>query len=337
MSRTSSADVGRDTLSGVHLPAKRPARGGDGGGDGDGARPGHHGAAQAREGDGAPRGEVSPLVELLERGVAEHTLVRSPDGAVYTGFADFATLNESECLFRPMNSNRAINDDVVRERVAANERRLKESGTFYDFGQINFIINNQEPSKTFFIMDGQHRCATMARLLEHKEPINFQFRVKVVNSEQEAASELEHFQNSYPSDPRSFFPTQHKTTLATQCLEIMKATFPGADLWRTVEVKSRVGARTGDPNRPFLTDFIFFGLLQTSGLLDKHDDAEPVLETLITVDKTMADMGARKPSSLGKGVSREMVAKARALGCFLGFFRPGKLEWHDVAAQAPLR
>mmetsp|Transcript_10273 Transcript_10273/g.20155 ORF Transcript_10273/g.20155 Transcript_10273/m.20155 type:complete len:322 (-) Transcript_10273:318-1283(-) len=274
----------------------------------------------------------SPLVDVMEHGVREHTVVRSPEGSVYTGFADFKTLTESECIFMPMNSNRAVNNDVVEERVQSNLQRMKERGEFFDFGQINFLIIDEVTDKTFYIMDGQHRCLTMGRLVEYGKPINFQFRVKRVKNEKEAAAELDHFQNSYPSDPRSFFPTQRQTALATSCLNMMRESFPSSDLWRPVEVASRVGARTGDPNRPYLTDFVFFGLLKDSKLLDKHFAVEPLMKELIKVDSKLASLGlSGNRSALGKSVSPEMVKKAKSLGCFLGLFRPGKLEWRDIA------
>jgi len=52
----------------------------------------------------------------------------STDGGpvpVYTGFADFQQLVTSACIFRPMNSNRAINGDVVRARREANEDHFR--------------------------------------------------------------------------------------------------------------------------------------------------------------------------------------------------------------------
>ncbi|CAK9044042.1 Uncharacterized protein SCF082_LOCUS25079 [Durusdinium trenchii] len=279
---------------------------------------------------------VSPLVAVLEAGVAGHTLVRSPDGSVYTGFADYATLEASECVFQALNSNRALNADVVRERVERNRVELEAKGAFMDFGQIFFLINNEDPSKTFYIMDGQHRCATMRELSKEfpDVKINFQFRVKICENEAQAGQELRHFQNSYPSDPRSFFPTQRQTAVATECLDILKRTYTSPDLFRKVVVSSRVGARTGDPDRPFMSDYTFFGMLQDSKLLEPATaTTQAVLGRLILMEQMMAELSASEPARLGAGVSKGMIHKARGFGCFLGFFRPGKLEWGDLSPR----
>jgi len=275
---------------------------------------------------------VSPLLAILEQGVREHSLVKSPDGSVYTGFANFRDLAASSCLFASMNSNRALNMDVVNERVLSNLERLKTTGSFYDFGQVHFLVINSDPTKTFHIMDGQHRCATMQQLLPYENPLNFQFRVKVVNSEEEAAEELAHFQNIYPTDGRSFFQTQQQTIVATAVLDRFKASAK-AGLFRPVVLKSRVGQRTGDPDRPLLTDYIFFGILKDSGLLERYHEAEQVLGALKKMDEALERLGKTDPRKLGNGVTQKMVQKAKELNSFLGFLRPGKLEWKTVEAK----
>jgi len=290
---------------------------------------------------------VSPLIQLLEDGASlkmtmngpqKPDLVKSPDGSVYSGFADFNTLINSSCVFMPMNSNRAINKTVVAERVKMNRQVLKDTGKYCDFGQINLIVIQDDPTKTFYVMDGQHRCATMMKLLEYREPINFQFRVKVVPTEEDAVKVLEHFQNSYPSDSRAFFKTQKMTKLATEALECIRKKFRSPDLFKEVVVKSRVGATRGDPVRPYLTDFVFFGVLKDSKLLESPDcTVEQVVQGLVDMNELMSNL-ASDPDDiccLGTGVSKTMVKRAKDMGCFLGLFRPGKLEWAQLKLGLP--
>ncbi len=54
-----------------------------------------------------------------------------------------------------MNSNRSINGDVVQERVHANLNEFDSKGKYCEFGQINLLILDTDPSMTFLIMDGQ--------------------------------------------------------------------------------------------------------------------------------------------------------------------------------------
>ena len=57
--------------------------------------------------------------------------------------------------FLPMNSNRAINFEVVSDRVKTNLEEYDRTGKYCEFGQINLLIIETEPTMTFLIMDGQ--------------------------------------------------------------------------------------------------------------------------------------------------------------------------------------
>ena len=57
--------------------------------------------------------------------------------------------------FLPMNSNRAINSEVISDRVRANLEEYEKNGKYCEFGQINLLIIESEPTMTFLIMDGQ--------------------------------------------------------------------------------------------------------------------------------------------------------------------------------------
>ncbi|CAK9051825.1 unnamed protein product [Durusdinium trenchii] len=157
-----------------------------------------------------------------------------------------------------MNSNRAINDDVVDARFRENLDELAEHGHFKDFGQINLLILLNDPRHIFYVMDGQHRCRVMDRLHRHTgQDIKFQFRAKAVIDENEAHRELLHFQNAYPSDPRAFFSTKRGREVGTSVLQRLRTKFAIPELWVSV-TSFRPGKRTGDPNRPKLNDFIIF-------------------------------------------------------------------------------
>ena len=57
--------------------------------------------------------------------------------------------------FLPMNSNRAINFEVVSDRVKANLENFERKGVYCEFGQINLLVVETDPTLTFLIMDGQ--------------------------------------------------------------------------------------------------------------------------------------------------------------------------------------
>jgi len=196
-----------------------------------------------------------------------HKIVKDSRGEVFTGFLLYANLAGSNCKFVPMNSNRAINAEVVNQRVEENVRNLESTGRYLDFGQINLIIIADDDSYDFLVMDGQHRCETMRILFERDRgtPIDFQFRAKVVQTESDAFAELDHFQRAYPTDPRSFFRSRAEARAATAILARLKARHPPR-LFGAMTTADRHGRGTRDPQRPFLNDNLLFWLLQEAGL-----------------------------------------------------------------------
>mmetsp|Transcript_11063 Transcript_11063/g.20454 ORF Transcript_11063/g.20454 Transcript_11063/m.20454 type:complete len:300 (-) Transcript_11063:131-1030(-) len=244
-------------------------------------------------------------------------------------------LAASECMFVPMDSNRAINEKVVNERVTANIEYFKQFQRFKDFGEIKVLVLRSDPKRYFHVLDGHHRCETMERLRAEGHPIWFQLCVKVVDSPEEAQRELAHIQNCYPSDPRCYFPTQKMTLIATECLRRAQAQY-SPEIWKDVAITSHMGTRARDPIRPFLTDFLFFGLLQDSGLLEHSETADQVLKVLDIVNQYLGELADRNElKKLGAGTSQFMVDKARSKDkkfkdCYLGFFRLNKLKWAQV-------
>jgi len=183
-------------------------------------------------------------------------------------------------------------------------------------------------------MDGQHRIATMERLYaRHRDvPLNFHFRVTVCASEKEAHEHLIHFQDCFPADPRAFFETQQQTRLGTAVVDELHKRHPG--VFKEPKLSGRMGGGyTADPPRPYLNDYVAFWLLKESKLLAaKGADSESVLERLAAMSRLLASL---QRGELGDGASEHMRASARACGCFLGFFREGKLEWATLARRLP--
>lgn len=281
-------------------------------------------------------GLASPLVELLEKGLSTGQVVKDPHGEVYTGFASFRDLAQSQCKFVPMNSNRAINRDVVRQRVQENVDSHGCKGRYLEFGQINLIVISQDASHNFLVMDGQHRCETMQELHSRnpQHDIWFQFRAKVVASEPLAFEELRHFQRAYPTDPRSFFRSRAEARAATAVLERLKARFRG--VFKEMELASRNGRGSLDPPRPYLNDNLLFWLLQESSLLagasqaiegEGSANADEILSRLIRMNRFMASLTR---ADLGKNATDHMLQVASKMGCYLGFFREGVLLWHHL-------
>lgn len=287
-----------------------------------------------------PARPISPLVTVLEKGVATGKVVKDNHGEVYTGFGLYSDLATSRCGFTPMNSNRAINRDVVKKRVEENEEAFQRTGRYLEFGQINLIINAHEPLHEFLVMDGQHRCETMAELHRRHptQPLWFQFRAKVVASEPFAYQELRHFQKSYPTDERSFFRCRAEARVATAVLLKLKAAHGAA--FRDMVLSDQRGRRTGDPPRPFLNDNLVFWLLQDSGLLGTAGDengssdasAAATLEALRRMDTILATLPR---ADLGRGVTQKMHDTAGRIGCWLGLFRDSDagLRWSQVSGR----
>ena len=243
---------------------------------------------------------VPEQVSIMEEGVASRLVVRDLDGRVYTGFLQWKNVLESNCRFESMSSNRAINDDVVEERVRHNLKELSRYGRFCEFGQINLLILLNSTTHNFYVMDGQHRVRVMEKLYkETGKDIRFQFRAKAVSDDAEAHQELLHFQNSYPSDPRSFFSTKHARQVSTSVLMRLRTEFSSNELWVRVQT-SRAGKRCGDPNRPKLNDFLVFWLLQDSGLLrDDCTDAQ-VFQHVVKMNRLMKHLSQTDAGKLGK-------------------------------------
>mmetsp|Transcript_9044 Transcript_9044/g.26622 ORF Transcript_9044/g.26622 Transcript_9044/m.26622 type:complete len:381 (-) Transcript_9044:136-1278(-) len=277
----------------------------------------------------------SPLLTLLDRAVLGGKVVKDPSGQVYTGFACYRDLAGSQCAFVPMNSNRAINREVVQQRVQENIEAYDRSGQYLEFGQINLIIVSRDPSLDFLVMDGQHRCETMrdlnARFPERE--LWFQFRVKVVTSEPMAFEELRHFQRSYPTDPRSFFRSRAEARRATAVLLQLKVQHAG--VFRCMVLSDRQGRVTGDPSRPYLNDNLIFWLLQDSELLGGAEDGRAgapkgtaeILADLGRMDQLLAGLPL---AALGRAATEHMRTVAGRCGCWLGFLREGMLRWRDL-------
>lgn len=151
--------------------------------------------------------------------------------------------------------------------------------------------------------------------------------------QEKAHQELLHFQNAYPSDPRAFFATKRNRDVATAVLSRLRSHFRCEGLWVTATC-SRVGKRQGDPNRPKLSDFVVFWLLQDSGLLAQRSSDVEVFRKLLKMNALLRSLAADR-RKLGKQVTENMVRSAERLGCFLGFFRAEQLKWEDVREEAP--
>ena len=205
---------------------------------------------------------------------------------------------------------------------------------------------------------------------------------QVVSHERDAEEELSHFQQQYPADPRSFFPTQDQTILAGEVLTLLRERYAGLPLFKVTTTTSRNGKRVGDPDRPYLTDNLVFWMLLDSGLLELGHTAADIDTHLAEVSQAMAwaaghgddddddddddagrggrgkGSGASSSSSsssssrggghgrwgfapditrLGGGASGRMatIAATKLGGCFLGFFRDGKLSYNECLGWLP--
>ena len=298
------------------------------------------------------------LVRILTEGVSQHQLCYNADLSTYTGFTQFSQLTSNgrhSCV--PMNGNRAVDKAVVQQRVADNVRRLNNGEALADFGQIALVVIENGPAD-WMVMDGQHRLAAMKKLSARGVDVWFQFRVKVVATEDVAHAELLLFQDQFPPDPRSFLPDRHQTALAGAVVDALRVKFSHPSLWvAPAASRPRPGARIGDPSRPFLSDNIVLGFLAQSGLLAPQGlsssstrpakrprknantfkrEVEMLTQSVLAANSVLAKMGVGR---LGQDATRTMISRATEMGCFLGFLREGKLNWIDladeIAAQMP--
>ena len=121
-------------------------------------------------------------------------MLHRPELNEYTGFGQIETLRA--CRFWPMATNRCVSQDVVAQRVAQNLRRLRETGTYCDFGQILLVAVSSPAEEQyveegrgearqrfarFYVLDGQHRLSTMLELARERPnaPIWFKLSIKV--------------------------------------------------------------------------------------------------------------------------------------------------------------
>lgn len=263
---------------------------------------------------------ASPLLGILADGVTAGEIVKHPSEEVYSGFGTFGQLKTSHCEFVAMNSNRVVNQEVVERRVAANLKSLKDLGKYLDFGELTLLVQRMHPGREFYIMDGQHRIATMNRLYDkHRDQaLVFHFRIVVVATEAEAHEALMHFQDCFPADPRAFFATQGETKLATAVVDKLHERYPGA--FKESKLGSRMGGgHTADPQRPYLNDYILFWLLKESGLLSRrHADRGSVLRGLEAMNTAL---GSASRAELGDQATENMRGVATtACGCAIPAF-----------------
>mmetsp|Transcript_11584 Transcript_11584/g.16539 ORF Transcript_11584/g.16539 Transcript_11584/m.16539 type:complete len:386 (+) Transcript_11584:208-1365(+) len=287
------------------------------------------GSDDLSEDDPSPK---SPILPVLDAGVAEKYLVHRQLGRTmtYVGFTEWkhmATAVEgNSASFESMASNRLINQGVVLERIALNEESLKRCGTYMDFGTVIFIVVSCDPRAVYRIMDGQHRVRTMQELFRRRPetPLPFSLQVSVVPDEAAAHAELMHFQVHHPADPRAFFGNQKEREGADALLARARQHFEHVSLW-----KEHASGRFGraDPVRPYLSDYVFLGLLQEAQLLDMRVDA--AWEVLLSANRLLKE----SPACRGKNATDAMGDKAGKYQCYLGFLREGL--WREVRPKLP--
>lgn len=269
------------------------------------------------------------LVEILQQNVTDGRVVGWPadEPSSYTGYMTWGDLCAGECSFAFMNTNRVVDADEVAARVTANREAWDRCGRYLDFGTLLLLVRTDDDatssSKQFLVMDGQHRVCTMTALhAEHPDrPLTFHFKASLVGSDQEAADALAHFQHCVPSDPRTFFPTLRQNFVAGKVAAVMRGRF--AALWRS----RRDGG--GDPPRPYLSNELVFGMLHA---LPADEDADTLVTRLEAANREMLGWDASK---LG-GATPQMMAKAGAAQCMLGFVRAGRLDLPATTASMPV-
>ncbi|EKX49664.1 hypothetical protein GUITHDRAFT_135839 [Guillardia theta CCMP2712] len=218
---------------------------------------------------------------LLGELASQNRLLCSENIRTYIGFAEYLSMN---CEFQYMGTNRAVNHDVVSNRVRVNLTSLQDLGRYRDFGTISLIaVAHDDTSECgtkakFYVIDGQHRLETMEELkrLRPNQPIHFQLRCKVVETYADAVHELISLQDCYQADPRCFFRALDENKVASLILDCSRSEWPKAfyewdarsRMHASIQWEERRGKARADPARPSLSDGVLFDILRDTGILD---------------------------------------------------------------------
>lgn len=301
------------------------------------------GAAAAAPGAMLLTGMEQPggSLDLLLREVRAGRMIERREISTYVGFGATETLEL--CRFLPMATNRCISQDVVAQRVNENLTRLRERGSYANFGQISVVAVRQpateqvclEPADElggsqccfarFYVLDGQHRLRTMEQLrLERPDkPIWFELSVKVVDNKSAANEALLLMQNCYRADPRCFFSEDDEAELASRTLDQAKLTWPNAFSSSSAASFKRVQRPI---NRPQLDDGLFFDLLRDTHLLTAarghscpaNELPKLLFDALTAVNDALEDIAEEHQIVADSTIAACM---GRLDGCFLGLYR----------------
>ena len=143
--------------------------------------------------------------------------------------------------------------------------QMQEHNAFRDFGPISVVVISTDATRTFYIVDGWHRCVAMRRLVPLGRTIPIHLGVKVVPTEAQAVAELRLCRTMCPSDPRDVFASQAMAEAAAAVLAALRQHFTAPDMWHDVAA-SQDGISPEDPKPPYLNQRLVFGLLKDSGL-----------------------------------------------------------------------
>ena len=280
----------------------------------------------------APSEEPGGSLELLSREVRAGRMLERPEIATWVGFGATETLGL--CRFLPMATNRCISEDVVAQRVGENLTRLRERGSYANFGQISVVAVRQPSSEQvvvegaaaarfarFYVLDGQHRLRTMEQLRQERPnvPIWFELSVKVVDDKSAANEALLLMQNCYRADPRCFFREDGEAELASRALDLAKLTWPNV-FASTGAASFRQAQRP--TTRPRLDDGLFYDLLRDTHLLSAARAQGVGWKLLFEQLSAVNDALASIADELEVVAETTLQACTDALGgCFLGLYR----------------
>ncbi len=269
-------------------------------------------------------------------------MLERPELGVFVGFGNLDTLRG--CKFLPMATNRCVSQDVVAQRVAQNLARLRERGTYFDFGQISLVAVRWPPTEQyveaegrrfarFYVLDGQHRLTTMGELASERPnvPIWFELSVRVVEDKAAANEALLHMQHCYPADPKCFFTLDDEAEVASRTLDLARLAWPR--VFASSGAARSMFARPSRPTiRPKLDDGLFFDLLRDTRLLvEVHRQATmadgsrllPSARPQVLFDAVrVVNDAIRDDGPPGTVAPRTFAAcRERHDGCFLGLYR----------------
>ena len=193
----------------------------------------------------------------------------------YTGYINFKNIPPG--MLRLQASNRIVNQDRVKNMVATNIEKLKQSNTYEDFNTVKLLVDRSVHTTDvqFYIADGQHRMHVAHELLIINPDVDIDIHVTItiVDTEKDALNYLMHFQNCLPPDYRLFSANEKERDILQRNIDLFRAKYPKSftvhdDRQRKLVQGTKNKNYRLDVERPHLSDGIIADFIKGPCVID---------------------------------------------------------------------